>query len=157
MISSRTTQRHLARLLAACALAMQLIACDDSATTQPISEPAGSADYYLDNQTSLDLTIEWTTSPGLGSETRQAGPVASGQSLKFQEDAIIGQNPLPVDTFASLRLEDDAGDVVYRQEPIRNDAWQVERTEDVPYGHAIITLVITDDMLLARDVLPAGR
>lgn len=136
---------------------MQLIACDDSMTTQPISEPAGSADYFLDNQTSLDLTIEWTTSPGLGSETRQAGPVASGQRLKFQEDGIIDQNPLPVDTFASLHLEDAAGNVVYRQEPVVNDAWDVERTDDVTYGHANITLVITDDMLQARDVRPAGH
>jgi hypothetical protein len=48
-----------------------------------------------------------------------------------------------------VRLEDDAGNVFYRQEPIDNDAWLVERTDADDYGHANITLVITNDDLLA--------
>jgi hypothetical protein len=155
MLSSMTQQTHLARVFGACALVMQLVACS-SEPDEPIDEPAGSADYFLDNQTDHALTIEWTTSAALGSQTRRAGPVAAGQRLQFEEDGIIGVNPLPVDTFASLRLEDDAGSVVYRQEPIDDDAWVVERTDDASYGHANITLVITDDLLVPGSGLPAG-
>ena len=132
---------------------MQLAACRGE---QPIDEPAGSADYFLDNQTDRSLSIEWTTSSALGSETRRAGPVAAGQILKFEEDGIIGVNPLPDDTFASVRLEDDAGNVVYRQEPIDNDAWLVERADDASYGHANITLVIRNDQLGPDYGLPEG-
>ena len=127
---------------------MQLVACSSEPDDEPIDEPAGSADYFLDNQTDRSLTIEWTTSAALGSQTRQAGPVACGQRLKFEEDGIIGVNPLPLDTFSFLHLEDDAGNVVYRQDPIDNDLWLVERTDDASYGHASITLVITEDLLV---------
>jgi hypothetical protein len=147
MIPSNIYQTHLARLLAGCALVMQLVACTHMDTETPIGEPAGSADYFLDNRTDRSLTIDWTVSPELGSETRRAGPVAAGQVLAFESDGIIGVNPLPHDTFASLRLLDEAGNVVYRQEPIDNDAWIVERTDDLDYGHANATLVITSALL----------
>lgn len=154
MIASRIDQTRLARLIAGCALVLQLAAC--SKDEPPIDEPSGSADYILDNRTDRSLTIQWTTSPELGSETRRAGPVAGGQSLPFEQDSIFGVNPLPADTFASLQLEDDAGNVVYRQEPIDNDAWLLERTDALDYGHANITLVVTDDLLAPSYGLPEG-
>jgi hypothetical protein len=153
MIASTIDKIHLTRFLVGCALLMQLVACRDE---PPIDEPAGSADYFLDNRTARSLTIEWTTSAALGSQMRQAGPIAGGQILKFEEDGIIGVNPLPVDTFATLQLKDDAGIVVYRQQPIDNDAWLVERTDDASYGHANITLVITDELLVPDYGLPEG-
>lgn len=148
MITSRIDHGHIARALAGCALLLQLAACNHI-EEEPIDEPAGSAEYFLDNRTDHSLTIDWTRSPQLGGETRRAGPVAPGQVLAFEEDGIIGVNPLPVDTFASLRLEDPDRNLVYVQDPIDNDAWVVERTDTGDYGHANITLVIANADLSA--------
>lgn len=134
---------------------LPLAACGDDGAI--INEPAGSAEYILDNRTGRSLTIEWTTSDALGSQMRSAGPVAAGQSLSFEEDSIIGVNPLPHDTFASLRLLDDVGDVLYQQEPIDDDAWVAQRTDGFSARHDAITLVVTETLFGPDYGLQAGQ
>jgi hypothetical protein len=148
MTASNIDRTHLVRLLAGCALVMQLAACTHiDEEPPPIDEEWGLADYFLDNRTDRSLIIDLTLSPERGGHTRQTDPVAAGEVFPFEADGIIGVNPLPWDTFASLRLVDEAGNVVYRQDPIDNDAWIVERVDDEEYGRSFITLVITNASL----------
>lgn len=138
------------------AVAILAAGCGD--TDPVVIEPAGSADYVFENQTSSALTVAWTLSPSLGNQKGSAGPVAPGGSIALVSDSIIGVNPRPPDTFASVRLLDD-GVPVLVQAPVASASWQVDVVTAGAhgYGHAIITLRATDADLAPDRGLPAGQ
>ncbi|EPX64384.1 hypothetical protein D187_005518 [Cystobacter fuscus DSM 2262] len=112
---------------------------------QTVYEEVGVATYFLDNQSSHALRVEWKTSPQLDSETGQKS-VPSGTVRELFSDSHFGVNPLPTDTFASLAIyRVDTGGRVYLQEPIRVEAWHRERKDSRLYGLTHYTLRIRDE------------
>lgn len=111
-----------------------------------ISEPAGSASYFLDNQTQDELSVTLQTSPGLGSQLLTE-VIAPGEVALLLEDAMFGVNPRPSDSIASITVEGDSGSLV--QDPVDEDAWV---TPSPPswgeYVHTEWTLHVTDADLL---------
>jgi hypothetical protein len=113
-----------------------------------IDGEVAAATYFLDNQSSHALRVEWKTTAQFGGETGQAS-VPSGTVRELLSDSLFGVNPpLPTETFDSLALyRVDTGARVYLQEPIRDDAWRSERTDSRRYGFTHHTLRIRDEEL----------
>ncbi|ATB29778.1 hypothetical protein [Melittangium boletus] len=111
-----------------------------------IHEEVGSAKYFLDNQSSHALRVEWKTTGQLGSETEGVASVPSGTVRELRSDSAFGVNPRPTDTFVSLTLyRTDTGGRVYSQEPVRDEAWVSEREDSRTYGLTHHTLRIRDE------------
>jgi hypothetical protein len=114
-------------------------------------DPGGSADYVIDNQTSLTLNVTMKFVPQLGSGHAQyPAPIPAGSRLKFFHDSIIGVNPLPDSSFTGIELHDPAtGALRYAQEPIQNGLWVSRVLGGNPAGYHLAehTLTVTDEML----------
>lgn len=134
---------------------LALAGCGDDG--EPIADgPAGSATYYVENQTEEDIDVEWVTSPQLGERTESAGPISPGSRAELLTDGSFGINPRPPDSFSQLRLL-IAGVLVYVQDPVATAEWTVVQQSENDYHHADITLSIGTDDLAPDYGLPEGE
>ncbi|PTL84870.1 hypothetical protein [Vitiosangium sp. GDMCC 1.1324] len=139
------TVMNLRQILLLCPVVLSL-GCGGSDNV--VHEEVGAATYFLDNQSSHVLRVEWKTTVQLGSETQNVGSVPSGTVKELLSDSIFGVNPRPTDTFESLALyRVDTGGRVYLQEPIRDEAWVSERKDSRYLGTTHHTLRIRDEDL----------
>ena len=114
-----------------------------------IFEPAGAAEYLINNQTSDELRVTFITSQELGlMTTDDLDEIAVGQSLLVHTDGIIGVNPQPTDSFSQITIT-RANDTQqsFTLSPIDNQLWEVlERNlGDTGYGLTIYQLTVTDE------------
>ncbi|MDC0708644.1 hypothetical protein POL68_09205 [Stigmatella sp. ncwal1] len=113
-----------------------------------VVEEAGLARYFLDNQSSHALRIEWTGAPPAPTEPPNGQVVPGGTRRQFIEDGMFGGRPNPSNTFQSLALyRVDASSPDYLQEPIQNERWVEEIVDPGTYGIAHYTLNIRDEDL----------
>lgn len=116
-----------------------------------VVDNAGSATYVLDNQSATSFVVHVTPAPGSGLEEASVDCEA-GSACTLGYDAMIGVNPLPTDSLASVSVtvEDQDGTAeAYRQEPIVNERWTIqgkpaEWTRCCDQNHATLTLTDAD-------------
>lgn len=131
------------------ALASALLSCTESSTTLLIEEPAGSAHYYIDNQSNVDLKIIFTKSPELASEVDSSGVPANSSKLIFT-DGIIGVNPKPSDSFSQINFYKTTEDTaVFTIDSLDNDKWSIIGRDigDSGYGLTKYQFTITENEL----------
>lgn len=131
-------------------LMIVFISCAGNQTDALVIEPAGSADYYINNQSSSDLSVVFVTSPELGSKT-DSSVVAVNRSLKILDDGIIGVNPRPEDSISKLTFynPERSTEPVFIFDPVTNGEWDVIGTDfdETGYGLTKYQLTITDSTL----------
>jgi len=131
------------------ALSFAFISCKESNTAPIIIEHAGSAHYYIVNESNIDLQIVYTLSESLNSRVDSLRIEANSEPEKVLGDGMFGQNPKPTDSFSKLefyRTTDDK-ELVFSVDPINNDEWEIVRQEigESGYGGTDYEFVITDD------------
>jgi len=90
----------------------------------------------------LEISMHLTKELGGSVKTKLIGPETK---LLIYEDAIIGQNPKPEDTFTAIELMvPDTKELVYSQEPVQNSLWDEERLSDKDYYTAELVLIFSE-------------
>ena len=119
-----------------------------------VTECVGTSSYFIDNQSSYNLSVAFTLTKELGSKTDSLQTVNSKQRKQLTQDASFGYIPKPVDTFTSLvlsRVISEQKVIVYKQDPIVNTRWiKVRKNPNDPdYGCNAVThtLTVTNDDL----------
>ncbi len=114
----------------------------------PGGEPAGSAAYFLDNQSAVSLRVEATLSPALGGGQEVLATVPAATVAELYRDGAIGQNPRPPDSFAAIQVfRVDTLARVYLQDPVVDGPWTSARQDQKSYGLTHFTLVLKDSHL----------
>ena len=113
-----------------------------------VTECVGSSNYFIDNQSSYDLSIAFTLTKELGSRTDSSQTVVSKQRKQLTQDASFGYIPKPIDTITSLTLSrviNGQKVVVYTQNPIVNIRWinVKQHPNDPDYGCYAVTYTLT--------------
>ncbi|MBC8151739.1 MAG: hypothetical protein H7Z72_02400 [Bacteroidetes bacterium] len=116
---------------------------------------SGVSFYYLDNQSSRSLSVEFVSQSSLNGKIDPTTAIASKQRLLIGQDArAFGVVPRPTDTFSEVTLYatiDGVKQAVYQQNPVRNELWvKVKQNASNPdCGHYTVshTLTVTDALL----------
>ncbi len=146
LLSKMAIERRPMKTLPLLSLILLLLACSEEEPLV-ISEPAGAAHYYLKNETGQDLILAFETSFGLGNQLDSGRILTTQDSLLILEDGIIGQNPLPDDSFSWIRLYTQASpSLYYALDPIANEPWLITGKEGFVdgYGLTLYTLTIPE-------------
>ncbi|MGM0545164.1 MAG: hypothetical protein ACQEST_00460 [Bacteroidota bacterium] len=112
-------------------------ACTESISVPEPEEPAGVAEYYVNNKSSVDLTVVFTKSSRLDSETDTTYVKDQNVEIIF-DDAIIESNPKPSDSFSSMEFykTSDPDEPVMTIDPVSDQDWVVadEQLDENGYG-----------------------
>jgi hypothetical protein len=101
----------------------------------------GSANYYLENQSSTSLKVKMYLTPQFASETKESA-VDPNSKVRIYSAALIGVNPTPADTFKELALYDSSNDqLLYDQFPINNSLCIMIKNSGGDYYNADFTLI----------------
>jgi hypothetical protein len=117
---------------------------------KPIVEPAGSADYYINNKSSFALNVVYTRQH---SQVDSSKKVPADTSIKVLRDGGFGINPTPSTSFSKIICYKDTKDTskaVLTINPVKDDKWNIiekKGFENSDYGYTKYELVITDDDL----------
>lgn len=124
--------------------------CTQNQTDSLIYEPAGSADYYINNQSSTDLKVIFITTSVLGSKT-DSSVVGANSTSKIMDDGIIGVNPRPEDSISILTFynSEKSAEPVFTVDPVTNEEWEIIGTDfdDTGYGLTEYEFTITNGLL----------
>ena len=117
-----------------------------------IVDPAGSARYFVNNQSATDLMIIFTKSTSLGMEIDSSKKVTRNDSKLLFSYGDIGINPLPSDAFTEIQfyeLSNSFTDPLLVISPISNDNWNIldQNLEENGFGLTDFELVIRDQDL----------
>lgn len=94
-----------------------------------VIEEAGSASYYFKNTTSDTLTIQVSMVSQLGDQINIILSYPQEQTLLF-EDSMFGVNPLPRDTFKSVVILNNKGEMIYSEETKVKSNWKGVKDEN---------------------------
>lgn len=126
-------KKFLILLIAPLLMATQ---CDDD------NDPLVSTEYYIQNDSSIDLTyltddatevlIESNTTQFIAINTDNTSSIAPSENITFNN--------------VTLYKPDTSGNLViaYQQEPINDSLWELNEISDFDY---IYTVIITDDLV----------
>ena len=122
-------------------LALALILLTACPQEDKIVEPAGQANYFINNQTDIDLYY------GIGESAVIIEP--NSTKLITQDGGIGTKAPLPSDGLGGrLHLYSNSqGTLVFEQDPVKDSDWIEERQDDQYYGLVHYTFVVTAEML----------
>lgn len=128
-----------------------LVSCNNTDDDQVITEPAGSAEYFINNQTNTDIIIIFQRSEGLGSEIDTSNVIESNTSLKILEDGIIGVNPVPENSFDEIKFYEssDLNNPFSILSPVENEDWTIT-DEDIGtsgYGLTVYEIILKNEIL----------
>lgn len=113
-------------------IAMIISSCSNNDTQDPGSQTL----YLIDNKSSIDLRYK---------SYEEANEsffllIPSDSIVQVEEAYILGiSTVLPSEYFESIKLRNDENTIVYEQNPIINDSWNLD--------NFTYTLVITDDLI----------
>ena len=116
-----------------------------------IIEPAGAAQYYINNKTDIDFTIVITTSVELGS-IDSTTTALNKQSTLIYTDGIIGVNPVPTNTFKDIQFYstiDGTQTLLLEFSPVSNDDWNIIEQDlgETGYGLTKYEMLLTENLL----------
>jgi hypothetical protein len=123
-----------------------------SSCTNVIDEPAGSAVYYLNNETDYVLNVEFMTTWELGFKVDSSNIVSSNTKVKLLEDAMFGVNPEPSHSFKSIRLYtfiNNSKKPVFEMDPIIDERWSIieQNIGKSGYGNTAYQLIVENSDL----------
>lgn len=125
-------------------LLLTLILSNCSKNENIITEPAGSAQYFINNETNKDIIIIYKTSKELGFETDTTQIIQKNTSLKIFEDGLIGVNPAPENSFSEIRFY-ESSDLVNSFAtllPVVNEDWSIINQNLDRSGYGLTTYEI---------------
>ena len=126
-------------------LSVLFLSCENN---ELIIEPAGAAEYFINNQTTAALKVSFITSAELASIAVDSLPLIDSEAVVLiHTDGIIGVNPRPTDSFSSLRFVRDVDTSnTYDINSIDNSQWEILERDlgDDGYGLTKYQLVIDD-------------
>lgn len=125
-------------------LLLALILSNCSKNENIITEPAGSAQYFINNETNKDIIIIYKTSKELGFETDTTQIIQKNTSLKIFEDGLIGVNPAPENSFSEIRFY-ESSDLVNSFAtllPVVNEDWSIINQNLDRSGYGLTTYEI---------------
>lgn len=125
-------------------LLLALILSNCSKNENIITEPAGSAQYFINNETNKDIIIIYKTSKALGFETDTTQIIQKNTSLKIFEDGLIGVNPAPENSFSEIRFY-ESSDLVNSFAtllPVVNEDWSIINQNLDRSGYGLTTYEI---------------
>ncbi|MDZ7693767.1 MAG: hypothetical protein U5K69_22055 [Balneolaceae bacterium] len=132
-------------------VAFLMVSCSDNNSSSVIEEPAGSAQYVIENQSNRDLKVVFTKSPQLNSEIDTTSTIVSKTAEIIFEDGIIGVNPKPSDSFSKIEFykTSDISSPVYAINQINDEQWRIVSKDygESGYGLTIYELSITDNQI----------
>lgn len=142
---------NITTLFLACTM-VALVGCLDNTGSdpEPVVEPSGSADYYINNQSSENLNLTYRI---LGNSSDSLKTVLQDSSTKVYRDASFGSNPSPATTFGKIifyKGNPDTARSTLTLDPVQDDAWSITKEkgfEDSKYGFRVYELVITEEDL----------
>ncbi len=116
-----------------------------------IIEPAGSAEYYINNKTEVNLSALITTSTELGSKNRTL-TILNKQSTLIYTDGAIGVNPVPTNTFSKIEIYSTTNNVnslLLKFSPVSNEDWKIIEQDlgKTGYGLTKYELLVTNEIL----------
>lgn len=151
LVESLTVRMMIRPTLISLTALVPLLACGGNGQ---ISEGSGAARYLLKNDSSQALEFRFEPAPG-ASPTKPSIICAAGSECLVAEDSVIGQNPLPTESFASVSAwTSDTGTPVeaYRQDPVVDGKWTIDG-EPAAFAPCCLTrdvrLTLSDDDLQA--------
>ncbi|PWN06006.1 hypothetical protein [Rhodohalobacter mucosus] len=120
--------------------------CADRSADALIIEPAGSAAYYINNQTLTDLKVVYINSEALNFQTDSTTVFRDSSTVIFT-DGIIGVNPKPSDSFSSIRFfrTSDLSSPALVIEPVDDGDWNVIGQERDNSGYGLTEYEFTVD------------
>ena len=125
-----------------------LILIGSCGNDEVIFEPAGTAQFYISNQTTGALQISFITSATLGSmEIDTIATFQQGDSRKIFEYGDFGVNPRPSDSFSELVfIKDNNLEKPYEISTIKNEEWEIITTDfdGTGFGLTVYQLNIVD-------------
>ncbi|TRX58841.1 hypothetical protein FNH22_13280 [Fulvivirga sp. M361] len=136
-----------------CMAPLLFFSCEDEKNeAELIVDPAGSARYFVNNQSATDLMIIFTKSTSLGMEIDSSKKVTRNDSKLLFSYGDIGINPLPSDAFTEIQfyeLSNSFTDPLLVISPISNDNWNIldQNLEENGFGLTDFELVIRDQDL----------
>jgi len=113
-----------------------------------IEEPAGSAEYFINNQTTGALSVSFIKSQELGLiSVDTISSIKTGFSRLIFMDGIIGTNPQPSDSFSELNLVSENKIIdTLRIIGTDNNLWEVidSNIDDSGFGLRKFELMVND-------------
>ena len=145
MIFSKSLKQFSFILIAS----ISLISCNKNENDQIITEPSGSAEYFIKNQSNKNIVIIYQKSEELGLEIDTSGIIGPNSSMKILEDGIIGVNPVPENSFKEMKLYEssDLNNPLSILSPIQNEDWTItdQNIGDSGYGLTIYEITYIDE------------
>jgi len=85
----------------------------------------GSAEYFINNQTSNDVIVIFQKSEELGLEIDTTNVIERNTSIKILDDFIIGVNPVPDNSFKEIKfyISTDINNPFLVLTPVENEDW----------------------------------
>lgn len=148
-----TTPLKFKALLFTIALLLFFTGCDNDDNKIEIIEPVGISDYFIRNSTDIDLSIVFTKSKELGNEVDSTKIVLSNNNEKLLEDAIIGVNPRPSNSFEKIEFFEapvnKTSQPLLTISPIIDDNWVIvqQNLNSNGLGITVFEFVITNDRI----------
>lgn len=88
-------------------------------------EPAGSAEYFYVNTSDSSVVLNCTLLPQLGNKTIHL-EILPGETVSIIEDSMFGVNPMPSDTFKSIKITLSSGQEILLENENLNSGWKTE-------------------------------
>lgn len=122
--------------------------CSKNDNDTIIIEPAGSAEYFINNGTNKDIIIIYQTSKELGFEIDTTQIIKKNTSLKIFQDGLIGVNPVPVNSFSEIKFYEsiDLINSFLTLLPVKNEDWTItnQNLDSSGYGLTTYEIKLTD-------------
>lgn len=122
--------------------------CGKNSDDNIIIEPAGSAEYFINNETDKDIIIIYQKSEELGFEIDTTDVIEKNTSFKIFEDGIIGVNLVPKNSFSEIKFFEfpDLIDPFLSLSPVKNEDWTIinQDLESSGYGITTYEIKLTD-------------
>ncbi|MGM0648111.1 MAG: hypothetical protein ACQESZ_06965 [Bacteroidota bacterium] len=100
--------------------------------------PAGYSNYYFDNQTGLELFLEYKLGEGADGEIRLTSIIFPDSMVNFHNDKQTGSNPMPSQSFEWIRIFERVNDttdhLLYELDPMVDSVWANEHLDDFSPG-----------------------
>lgn len=109
-------------------LIFSIVSCNqDNDDDNLVTDPGGSADYFINNETAMDIVVIFQKSEPLGSEIDTTDVIERDASVKIFRDVILGDNPTPEDSYKEIKFFEspDLENPFKVLLPIDNEDWTI--------------------------------
>ncbi|MFV8226452.1 hypothetical protein [Christiangramia aquimixticola] len=108
-------------------IGLGIVSCNQEDDGELINEPAGIAEYFINNQTEKDLIVIFQKSESLRAETDTSNVISPNSSIEIFKDWGFGINPVPEYSFNELKFYEarDLTNPIHTISPVENEDWTI--------------------------------